>query len=202
MVAIARTKKTRVSRQTKLQQKLKELKRFCVRHFVSNDLAVVINMFDESTLIEVYFCFPKMESVKIHLEIRYDDKTDKKRMLRLAQTRYRLSVIVRCLEAAKREDVKLARCFTAHTSNYNRMTSLFVVSRFSVDVSDCSSRRKTTDPSFDINRLSDMFTQALAHFDSEMQRLEISLPLLDDDNTIEVVVKEPEPILDTGSNEK
>lgn len=179
--------KKKTTRQTRLQQKLKELKRFCVRHFVSNDLAVAINMFDESTLIEVYFCFPKMESVKIHLEMRYDDKTDKKRMLRLAQTRYRLSVIVRCLEAAKREDVKLARCFTAHTSNYNRMTSLFVVSRFSVDVSDCSFRRKNTDPSFDINRLSDMFTQALAHFDSEMQRLGINIENLDTPDDVEIV---------------
>ena len=179
--------KKKTPRQTKLQQKLKELKRFCVRHFVSNDLAAAINMFDESTLIEVYFCFPKMESVKIHLEMRYDDKTDKKRMLRLAQTRYRLSVIVRCLEAAKREDVKLARCFTAHTSNYNRMTSLFVVSRFSVDVSDCNFRRKTTDPSFDINRLSDMFTQALAHFDSEMQRLGINIENLDTPDDVEIV---------------
>lgn len=179
--------KKKTPRQTKLQQKLKELKRFCVRHFVSNDLAVAINMFDESTLIEVYFCFPAMESVKIHLEMRYDDKTDKKRMLRLAQTRYRLSVIVRCLEAAKREDVKLARCFTAHTSNYNRMTSLFVVSRYILDVSDCSFRRKTTDPSFDINRLSDMFTQALAHFDSEMQRLGINIENLDTPDDVEIV---------------
>lgn len=208
MVAIARTKKTRVSRQTELQQKLKKLQPFFRRGFIGRDLTVAVSLFDpddREKLLEVFFrYYIDGTRARLHNNITYKDKTDKRRLLRLSQVRYRLDMMSRCAEMAKGKKMsECVRCFTAHSSNRSRLLSYLCVSGESVSVCDCENSLQTGyDSTIDISRLADILVAALAHFDSEMQRLEISLPLLDDDNAIEVVVKEPEPISDTGSNEK
>lgn len=104
-IQLAKAKTVRKKRtETELQQKLKKLNPYIRRSFISRDLMMYAELFceDRKDLLIIRFRrlrSPKVpgtewDGVKIHNNIYYEDKTDKKRLLRLAQVRYRLLAIL------------------------------------------------------------------------------------------------------------
>lgn len=133
-IQLAKAKTVRKKRtETELQQKLKKLNPYICRSFISRDLMMYAELFceDRKDLLIIRFRrlrSPKVpgtewDGVKIHNNIYYDDKTDKKRLLRLAQVRYRLLAILNAVNAAKDDANIVAQCFTSHIGDGNRLLS-------------------------------------------------------------------------------
>lgn len=202
-IQLAKAKTVRKKRtETELQQKLKKLNPYIRRSFISRDLMMYAELFceDRKDLLIIRFRrlrSPKVpgtewDGVKIHNNIYYDDKTDKKRLLRLAQVRYRLLAILNAVNAAKDDANIVAQCFTSHIGDGNRLLSALSINSSSIAVNDCygalSIDCKDGDR-IDLFRMHEIIQDALSHFDDEMQRLDIKVENLEIDCGMDIYMK-------------
>ena len=202
-IQLAKAKTVRKKRtETELQQKLKKLNPYIRRSFISRDLMMYAELFCEDRkgcLLDIRFrqlCSTFRgadgDTVRIHNDIMYDDKTDKKRLLRLAQVRYRLLAILNAVNAAKDDANIVARCFTAHISNGSRLLSALSVCDSSIAVSDCDNTLSIDckdGDKIDLFRMHEIIQDALSHFDGEMQRLDIKVENLEIDCGMDIYMK-------------
>lgn len=198
-IQLAKAKTVRKKRtETELQQKLKKLNPYIRRSFISRDLMMCAELFCEDSkgcLLDIRFrrLCSDFNYARIHNDIMCDDKSDKKRLLRLAQVRYRLLAILNAVNAAKDDANIVARCFTAHISNGNRLLSALSVCESSIAVSDCSNTLSIDDckdgDRIDLFRMHEIIQDALSHFDGEMQRLDIKVENLEIDCGMDIYMK-------------
>lgn len=198
-IQLAKAKTVRKKRtETELQQKLKKLNPYIRRSFISRDLMMYAELFCEDRkgcLLDIRFrrlCSTSFEYARIHNDIMCDDKSDKKRLLRLAQVRYRLLAILNAVNAAKDDANIVARCFAAHISNGNRLLSALSVCDSSFAVSDCNNTLSIDckdGDRIDLFRMHEIIQDALSHFDGEMQRLDIKVENLEIDCGMDIYMK-------------